>query len=134
VELLANLIDFSPLPYIETVLIVGPRHCFPTQSQQIKTSERKLASSPCPNLPRQTPEKKCGARGAKSRALPAHLGDVARVLGRFFLELFPFCESAKPHSIALLRHIWITVKNTEQLASFAKGRATPPKKQRFATS
>jgi len=40
---------------------------------------------------RQTPEKKRGARGAKSRALPAHLWDVARDLGRFFLELFPFC-------------------------------------------
>jgi hypothetical protein len=24
-------------------------------------------------------------------ALPAHLGDVSRDLGRFFLELFPFC-------------------------------------------
>ena len=39
----------------------------------------------------KTPEKKHGARGAKSLALPAHLGAVARDLGRFFLELFPFC-------------------------------------------
>jgi len=39
----------------------------------------------------KTPEKKHETLGAKSRALPAHLGDVARDLGRFFLELFPFC-------------------------------------------
>jgi len=40
---------------------------------------------------RQTPEKKRGTWGAKSRALPAHLGDVTGDLGLFFLELFPFC-------------------------------------------
>jgi len=38
---------------------------------------------------RQTPEKKLGTWGAKNRALPAYLGDVARDLSRFFLELFP---------------------------------------------
>jgi hypothetical protein len=54
-----------------------------------------LASFRCPLCPfetpawsgaRQTPEKKNAARGAKSRALPAHLGDVARDLGRFSFD------------------------------------------------